>query len=499
MKLSDLFSQEGISLEDTLNFVTDGVVIVNSGFEILFFSSSAKEICGIAPEGHYSNWPEDVGVYNLDKKTFLDPEKLPLVRAVQGETVIDQHLYLKNEFLNDWKCVSCNASPMKKDGKIVGAILSFRDITSLLRREEEIKKDKGMYHKILNSLPAYVFAKDLNGKYTFLNEKFLQDFEDTFGTKVTGVVTKQMQSEVFSRDHSVILSKKVQEFEEEYPNALTGEKIYFHTTRIPLIDAQNNVYGLCGIAYDITEERNRKKLFEDERLKIATASKLAALGMLAAELGHEINNPLAIIRTSSWILRKILSTENVQREMAMTKLDEIDATIQRMTEIVTSLKNISRDSSSEKKCDYLLKDILRDVQSICFPRFHPKGIKFKLELDPTLTEKHIHCFRVQLSEVLINLIVNAADAAETSEDPWIQLNVFVSGETLYIRITDSGPGVPEGLEKKIFIPFFSTKELGKGTGLGLSISKDIMKRHGGDLNLNRTVSDSCFEASLPLN
>ncbi len=499
MKLSKLLMDQGISLETTLNFLPDGLIIFNTSVEILFVNQAASVICGMNPEGHYTNWPNYIGVYESDQTTVYDPDRLPIVRAIRGENVIDEHLYLKNDLLGNWKYVSCNASPIREGDRIMGAILTFRDITEALEKEESIKKERESYHKILNSLPAYVFTKDLEGNYTFLNDRFLNHFDNNFGMKPSKeFLTNDMRGQVALSDEGVMKSKRAQTFDEEFLNPKTNEKYYYETTRIPLMDSDNHVYGICGISYDVTVERERKKQLEEEKTKIATASKLAALGMLAAELGHEINNPLAIIRTSSWIMRKIVSAENFAKDIALTKLDEIDLTIQRISDIVTSVKNLSRDSSKEKMQDYILKDILRDVQSICGSKFQPRGINFRMdEKNPLLNDK-IYCYRVQLSEVLINLLVNAIDAVENVTDPWIRMDILSDNHNIVLRIYDNGPGVPEEIEKKIFAPFYSTKEVGKGTGLGLSISKEIMKRHGGDLVLNRNLSASCFEASLPI-
>ncbi len=500
MDQNQVLINEGISIDTALDFVTDGIIIVNSKLEILFINTSSRIICGMNPEGHYSNWPSHVGVYEKDLVTLYDPEKLPLVMAVRGETSKNHHLYLKNELLNEWKCVSCNAGPIRSGDKIIGAILSFRDITESVAKEDAVKMEREAYHKILNSLPAYVFTKDLEGNYTFLNEKFQLDFEPTFGvTQSSNKLYNNLISDVRARDALVIQSKEPMEFSEVYTNPQTGRHLHMKTTRIPLLDKTNVVYGICGISYDVTADFERKKELEEERTKIATASKLAALGMLAAELGHEINNPLAIIRTSSWIMRKILTSDNFSKDLAVVKLDEIDITIQRISDIVTSVKNLSRDSSQEKMQGYLLKDIIRDVQSICGTKFHSKSIEFKLDRNNPLLNETLSCYRVQLSEVLINLIVNAVDAVENLPKPWIKLEIVEADQNLIMRVIDSGTGVPEELEKKIFTPFFSTKEIGKGTGLGLSISKEIMKRHGGDLKLNRHISDSCFEVVLPFN
>lgn len=496
MDQSDKFTMDGISLSIALDFVSDGVLIIDQNFEVHFFNKAAREICGLLPEGNYRQWPSNVGVFQKDRVSLYDPERLPIVRALRGESVADEHLFLFNDLIGKWKCVSCNTAPIKVRGEIVGAILSFRDITEILAKEAQSLVERESYHKILNSLPAFVYTKDLAGNLTFSNDFFKGFLQSPSGSRSTPAIFME-PSQSSAQDLEVISSKRNVDREDVIPNALgNGTDLVLRTTRIPLVDQEGLVYGICGISFDVTEERERKKALEEERSKIATASKLAALGVLAAELGHEINNPLAIIRTGSWILRKIITSEDFQRTLALTKLDEIDNTIHRISDIVTSVKNLSRDSSQEKMQDHLLSDILRDVQSLCAPKFHPKGIELRLNTRNPILQRRIRCYRVQLSEVFINLLVNAADAVQAPSQ-WIQLDIAEEGENLIFRVRDSGPGVPEEIERKIFTPFFSTKDIGKGTGLGLSISKEIMKRHGGDLVLNRNISNNCFEATLP--
>jgi C4-dicarboxylate-specific signal transduction histidine kinase len=109
----------------------------------------------------------------------------------------------------------------------------------------------------------------------------------------------------------------------------------------------------------------------------------------------------------------------------------------------------------------------------------------------------VECHPSQISQVLLNLLNNAYDAALAQPDRWIELDARDQGSLVEISVTDSGPGIPRELARKIMDPFFTTKPPGKGTGLGLSISSNIMTDHGGSLSLDQNSPHTRFVMSLP--
>jgi C4-dicarboxylate-specific signal transduction histidine kinase len=122
----------------------------------------------------------------------------------------------------------------------------------------------------------------------------------------------------------------------------------------------------------------------------------------------------------------------------------------------------------------------------------------QLILSPVDPELKVSCRKVQLSQVIINLICNSVDAVKDLSESWIKINVLPMTEKVQIQVIDSGNGIEPSVLKKLFQPFHTTKEAGKGTGLGLSISKNIVESHQGELRYQLNNGNTSFVMELPL-
>ncbi|MBX9766682.1 MAG: GHKL domain-containing protein [Bdellovibrionales bacterium] len=120
-----------------------------------------------------------------------------------------------------------------------------------------------------------------------------------------------------------------------------------------------------------------------------------------------------------------------------------------------------------------------------------------LELTSPLPGLSLKCNRMQISQVLLNLLYNAIDAIRELPIKWIKVETTLSADWIEIKVTDSGPGIPPEIRHHLMKPFFTTKPEGNGTGLGLAISEKILKAHGGSLNYNPTSEHTRFIARLP--
>jgi signal transduction histidine kinase len=159
------------------------------------------------------------------------------------------------------------------------------------------------------------------------------------------------------------------------------------------------------------------------------------------------------------------------------------------------MRSFARSGEQDPFQPTCLKDIFEDVMQLCEKTFSQRDIKLKApHLDPSLV---IECRESQISQVLLNLLNNASDAINKGSDKWIQIEVTPRDKEIEISITDSGTEISPEVRKRLFQPFFTTKEVGKGTGLGLSISKKIVESHRGTLKLDLDSSKTRFVVTLP--
>ena len=245
---------------------------------------------------------------------------------------------------------------------------------------------------------------------------------------------------------------------------------------------------LVGANWDVTEIREKE-------IQMLQISKMSSLGEMSAGIAHEINNPLAIILGKAQHLKLVLSQDRPAMDTVKRNIEVIETTSNRIARIVKGLQIFSRDGKRDAYEKKSVGELIDDTVSFCHSRFKNYGTTLGIEeIPPELT---LECQSTQISQVILNLLNNAFDAVQDLPEKWVKISVRDLGERVEIRISDSGPGIPPDIAKKILEPFFTTKEVGKGTGLGLSISLGIVKSHGGELKLDRNQPNTTFVVSLP--
>ncbi len=235
------------------------------------------------------------------------------------------------------------------------------------------------------------------------------------------------------------------------------------------------------------------KLVHSQNL-LERQEKLVTLGTLAAGIAHEIRNPLTSLKARLYTLEKHLQTVPAARK----DTDIISAEISRLERIVQDVLSFARPSDPE--LETLAADtLLHEVQGLMSPDLERRGVRLVVE---SSTELHLRADSAHLKQVLINLVRNGAEAIDGTGTVTLRARAarapVAGGETdaVILEVSDTGKGIPPEVEKRLFDPFFSTKQT--GTGLGLPIAARIVERHGGTLQYQtRPGHGTTFGVVLP--
>jgi PAS domain S-box-containing protein len=278
----------------------------------------------------------------------------------------------------------------------------------------------------------------------------------------------------------------------------SGERIPVLMKSSELRDRQGNTLGMVLAVRDVRE-------VEDLRTRVILSARLAAVGELAAGVAHEINNPIAFVRSNLSQLQahwKTLcsSLEAGIRELDLAEvagegnelIDESIDGVDRAAEIVRGIRNFSHGGAGDRDSvdlNKMIEDVLYMAAS-------------QMQSDVTI-ERHyvelplVQCAPQELKQVFLNLVVNAGHAV--ADGGTIRIRTEADGNWVVAHIEDDGDGIPPEIIDRIFDPFFTTRNVGEGTGLGLGIAYQITKSHGGEITLDSPPGGGArFHVRLPL-
>lgn len=234
-------------------------------------------------------------------------------------------------------------------------------------------------------------------------------------------------------------------------------------------------------------------IFRQTRDELIQSAKLAALGQMAAGIGHELNQPLAAIRSHSH--NGMLLIERGQEAQALRNLDKIKLLATRMGGQISHIRRFARRPEAQLR-PVDLSAVVTDALSLFDYRFDEENVRLELALPPD-EKLDVLAEPVRLEQVVVNLIANALDAVGSGAARRVDIRAWAETGRVHLTVEDTGTGIrPEDVEA-IFDPFFTTKEAGSGLGLGLSISYNIVKDFNGSISVDKTgPSGTRFLVSL---
>jgi len=258
------------------------------------------------------------------------------------------------------------------------------------------------------------------------------------------------------------------------------------------MEKEGKAHAALKVAYQELSEYDQRLRENEEQL--IQAEKLTSLGQLAASIAHEVNNPLAGVLVYTQLLAKKLAGDTLPKEVALDYLSKMESELTRSARLVRNLLDFARQSEPALR-QVNSNEVINRAFTLVAHQAELQNIQAIKELDPSLP-KFMADFD-QLQQVCTNLILNAVQAMP--DGGRLTLRTSADDNQVKIEIQDTGCGIsPENI-RKLFTPFFTTKEKGKGVGLGLAIAYGIIQRHRGSIEVQSKEGEgTTFTIYLPL-
>ncbi len=369
------------------------------------------------------------------------------------------------------------------NGNVEYILSNWHRITELVNLQREVESLEQKFRSFINNAQDWISLKNLEGRYIIVNPVTANAFgltpEDFVGKLPEEILPPQLAQTVRMHDAEVKKTGKAIMYNETIN--IRGEDHYFRMLRFPLTDYKGTIIGTCTIGRDAT---NEVQLME----KLIQSEKLAALGKLAAGVAHEINNPLTGILSYAEGIDDDLEPNSPLR-------DDIQIIIRetlRCRDIVRNLLDFAKQYTPKLEVVNPNEIIFQSLELIHrLPQF--KDIEIIVVTEEKIPKVNVDSKQIQ--QVLLNLLINSADAMKYKGKITIGSEYFRQQKKCIISVEDTGPGIPENLMDKIFEPFFSTKST---SGLGLAVSWGIIERHHGSIEVDTAESGGAiFKIILP--
>ena len=369
------------------------------------------------------------------------------------------------------------------------------EYTKRNRLYRALQQTEARWRSLVTNAPDTILTLDIDGTILYLNHPLAdRAMEEIIGSSIYHFLPAGDIQKARTILNEVFQTGKPQEMETEGV-ASSGQK-YIYSCRVGAMVSGGITIAAMVIATDITHQKLAEQELVRRRAELAHLSRLSTMGELAAELSHELNQPLAAINNyTNGCIRRIRSGITSLDDL-IEPLEEMSRQAQRASETIKRLRRHVQKSEVEHKIlDFNL--VIENSIALLQHEIQRNFVSLQLEL----SSKPLRTIgdAIQLEQVLVNLLLNAIEAM--SELPPEQRKLLIESDhnaqdNLVICVTDSGIGLKKGEENSIFETFYTTKQ--KGLGVGLSISQTIIEAHGGKLYPRRNKRGTSFFIELPL-
>jgi PAS domain S-box-containing protein len=387
------------------------------------------------------------------------------------------------------------------------------DITEVKRAEGARRESDERFRVMADTIPDIIFTNRADGWSDFNNQRFY----DYTGLPHGAGAGEGWTTAVHPDDLERVKARWREATRTGMPYQIEfrlrgkdGAYRWFVGRARPIRDERGQItkwFGTCSDIHDLKqadeevrrllrEAEARERELRDKQAQLVQAAKLASLGELVSGIAHELNNPLNNISLFLGNAMDRIQNSKVEPGDLLVSVERAVQQTERAATIIKHLRTFARTAPAEHE-PVSLNDVVLSALSLLQEQLRLREIDVRLDL--SREEPIVLGSRIQLEQVLLNLVSNARDAVATVMDKRITIVSAVGSEFAEIRVTDTGTGIPPAIQPHIFDPFFTTKAVGEGTGLGLSISYGIIEDHQGKVSVESVAPQgTSFVILLPL-
>lgn len=466
----------GNNLRNLINSTDIGTVFLDRSFRVVLFTPAAREIFNLIPA--------DYGRPLSDITSHLEYDDL----LKDAETVLHKLNLAEREVrTKDGRAYLMRVSPYRTDDdRIKGVVISFVNITQRKLMEETLHKSEEHFRAVISQTISGIAETDLSGRFTFVNERYCRIVGYTQKELLSGMKMQDFTSPEDLLINEDLFKRLVEtgepfEIEKRYVRK-DGSLVWVHNSVSAIRDAVHRPQFAVAVVVDITE-RKRLEQQKEEFLSIAS---------------HELKTPVTSIKAYGELLQEVLG-ESEKKESG-SLIQKLNAQVNRLNDLISDLLDTTKISEGQLVLNYekfnlnaLMRERVEELSHLS-----PKHNLVILPLNPVMITAD--CERI--GQALSNLISNAVKYSPEGGDITIACEAFEN--EVMVSIADTGIGIPEELQEKVFTRFFrvhhAQTNLSPGMGLGLYITAGIIHRHGGKIRVESNPGKgSVFYFTLPYN
>ena len=469
------------------NSLKDGLYIISKDHRIVFMNQTLIDLVG-----------DHIGETCYEA---LFNRQTPCPWSVMDKFAEGDVCYLQEYILPKTKKIfQVRSIPMKLEDGSIGKLGHLKDITETRKLELEVEEFAGRQRAIedaANKAELGIFIlqdhEGIEARFRYANDSF---------STITGYESIELLNKGWA---DLVHPENLQETMERYQLRQRGEtldKAYeiemFRKDGMPItgqgsfaLSTHEGKVATIGFLRDITErKKGEKALWRSQRL--------ASIGRLAAEIAHEMNNPLTSVLTFCKLANSILQQEPFP-ESRVSELRDYISYLNSETERCANISRNLLDFSRQSEIEIRENDIHEILEKTLTILRHRAGLdEIEIHTDYAAELPFLSCDFKRLQQAFVNILWNAIEAMPEGGTLTVTSNFDRENDRIEIHVSDTGLGIPEDEVEKIFEPFFTSKADGKGVGLGLSVAYGIIRQHQGEIQINSKVGEGTrFTIQLP--